>query len=63
MPVSADGDGHGVLSVGSQGPVLQVVGERVAAGAQMVDQCRGSRGTGDLADLAWKALVAGEQDR
>jgi hypothetical protein len=66
MSVLADGGGHGVLGVGSQGLVLLVVGERAAAGAQVVDQCRGLRGTDDLPGLAWMpwdVFVAGEQDR
>jgi hypothetical protein len=45
---AADGDGHGVLGVSSQGPALRIVSEHAAAEAQMVDQVRGLRGTGDL---------------
>jgi len=66
MSVSADGDGHGVLGVSTQGPVLRVVGEGAAAGAEVVDQYRGLRGAGDLAGPAWMpgdVFVAGEQDR
>lgn len=65
MSVSADSDGHGflVLGVSLQGPVLRIVGERAATGAQVIDH--GLRGTGNLPGLArtpWGVCVAGEQD-
>jgi hypothetical protein len=49
---AADGDGHGVLGVSSQGPALRIVSEHAAAEAQMVDEVRSLRGTGDLVYVA-----------
>jgi hypothetical protein len=61
----AGGDGYTVPGVSPQGLALRIVGERAAAGSQVVDQFRSVRGAGDLAGLVWLALgvfLAGEQD-
>jgi len=57
LVAAADGDRYGVLGVSPQGPVLRIVGERAAAGVQVVDRFRSLRG---ISDLVYVTL--GEQD-
>jgi hypothetical protein len=61
--VLADGDGQLVVTVHAQGPVLRIVGEDDAVGAQPIDQVRSLRRGGD-ADPArgGRRPAAGKED-